>query len=206
MLSNTAHEHDEGPNPLALPPTSGGGGGGVGGGDTFQSLKRRWYSLCGRGGYLQQPRVQLAMGYGWAAGSISLLNNIWVTYNYPFFIGGPLASGSWFVVVQMLFLVWNSINDPIFGWLSDASVKSTPRHVLLLRCAPFFAVSFVMAWFPWSQHNDWIAALHFLFSLSFYDGALTFLEVNYSALLADVTTDNRFVLSLYVGVKRSLLP
>jgi hypothetical protein len=88
---------------------------------------------------------QLAMAYGWAAGSISLLNNIWVTYNYPFFISGPLASGSWFVVVQMIFLVWNSINDPIFGmwwWIASAWCAPSPPSLSAFLKVGFLTPTF----------------------------------------------------------------
>jgi Na+/melibiose symporter-like transporter len=49
------------------------------------------------------------------------------------------------------------------------------------------SLSYTIAWFPWSDEGNFLGGLHFLFALCLYDTALTFIEVNYASLLADVT-------------------
>lgn len=62
------------------------------------------------------------------------------------------------------------------------------RRVRHIRLAGYLlGVAFLFAWFPWSTSSRPLAALHFLFSLCMYDGALTYLEVNHSSLLADIS-------------------
>lgn len=128
-----------------------------------------------------------------------------VTYNYPFFVGGPLRDSSLFIWVQVVFLLWNSVNDPLFGWISDhtplgggsgrkagAAVPIHPslRRIRHIRLGGYLlGAAFLFAWFPWSMTTPWVAATHFLISLCAYDGALTYMEVNHSSLLADISVN-----------------
>lgn len=62
------------------------------------------------------------------------------------------------------------------------------RRVRHIRLAGYLlGGAFLFAWFPWSSESPPLAALHFLLSLCMYDGALTYLEVNHSSLLADIS-------------------
>jgi Na+/melibiose symporter-like transporter len=89
-------------------------------------------------------------------------------------------------------MFWNAINDPLFGWLSDTIGKGRGpgKRLPYIRYGGWsLAAAFIFAWFPWSTQDDIWAAVHLFLSLFFFDGALTFVEVNYSSLLADFTTD-----------------
>jgi hypothetical protein len=114
--------------------------------------------------------------------------------------GGVLSDSHLFLVVQLIYLLWNSVNDPLFGWWSDrtrvtssSSSSSLTAHPCLRRLGHIrrggyaLGAAFLFAWFPWTHTSTPLAALHFLLSLCFYDGALTYLEVNHSSLLADLT-------------------
>lgn len=57
-----------------------------------------------------------------------MINNLFVTYSYPLFVGGVLADSHLFLAAQALFLVWNSVNDPLFGWLSDHTQEQATTH------------------------------------------------------------------------------
>jgi hypothetical protein len=160
------------------------------------------------------PRdVSVILAYGLGALPLSLLNSIWVTYTYPFFVGGPLRDSKLFLLAQSVFLLWNCVNDPLFGWLSDHTplplkhklqspdgtqttasaavvVAAHPclRRVRHIRRAGYLlGAAFLFAWFPWSTSSRLWAALHFLLALCLYDGALTYLEVNHASLLADIS-------------------
>ncbi|KTF94075.1 hypothetical protein cypCar_00027934 [Cyprinus carpio] len=94
-----------------------------------------------------------------------------------------------------VFLIWNSLNDPLFGWLSDRSFLSSPqsgtqitspevvlkRLQALSRSGPLFALSFLAFWVAWTWPG-----LQFLICLCLYDGFLTVVDLNHNALLADL--------------------
>ena len=99
----------------------------------------------------------------------------------------------------MVFLIWNSINDPLFGWLSDRRLLSTDQSqkyhkdntqsfdVIMTRLnnlskmAPLFAISFFLFWIPWLP-----PAIQFASCLCLYDGFLTCVDLQHTALLADL--------------------
>ena len=52
-----------------------------------------------------------------------------------------------------------------------------------------WVIAFVATWIEWG--DGWLAGFHFVVMLCFYDGMLTYVEVNHSALLADITSDDK---------------
>lgn len=91
---------------------------------------------------------------------------------------------------------WNAVNDVVFGWLSDHCCTRRTRRPDSIRWGGWVWVSaFVLMWLPippspapgvdWSI-EELSASLYFLLVLCVYDGGLTFVEVNHSALLAEV--------------------
>ena len=73
-------------------------------------------SSGGSSGTATTSDLGIILSYGLGALPLALLNNIWVTYVYVFFISGPLRDSALFLLVQAVFLLWNSVNDPLFGW------------------------------------------------------------------------------------------
>ncbi|XP_069467773.1 transmembrane protein 180 isoform X2 [Ambystoma mexicanum] len=112
---------------------------------------------------------------------------------------------------KTVFLVWNSLNDPLFGWLSDRVFLSTqqsgveissPEVVLkrlkaLSKNGPLFAISFLTFWVAWAHPG-----LQFLICLCLYDSFLTMVDLNHNALLADlaVSAKERTRLNFYCSL------
>jgi hypothetical protein len=155
------------------------------------------------------------------------MNNILVTYLLTALMGdGNSANGcvrgrghAWmkgaapltpatFFVAQTLYTLWNAVNDPLFGWLSDRAdccagstwVAKSPRSALLKRAGAIrwgglaWAAAFALAWFPPTPPN-YVLALkagaawsgsHYFIVIALYDAALSFVEVNHTALLAEM--------------------
>jgi len=94
------------------------------------------------------------------------------------------------IFLQVLFLLWNSLNDPLFGWLSDKFILQSDgthkKDIVLHRLqslsfsGPLFAASFSLFWIPWFS-----PALQFAICLCLYDGFLTAVDLQHTALLAD---------------------
>ena len=97
--------------------------------------------------------------------------------------------------LQVVFLVWNCVNDPLFAWLSDKKLlqKSNKdfisnNDIVLKRlknlktCGPLLSASFALIWLPLLP-----ISLQFILCLCLYDGFLTVIDLQHSALLADLT-------------------
>eukprot|EP01138_Halocafeteria_seosinensis_P014861 gb/GECG01015171.1/.p1 GENE.gb/GECG01015171.1/~~gb/GECG01015171.1/.p1 ORF type:complete len:531 (+),score=34.74 gb/GECG01015171.1/:1-1593(+) len=133
----------------------------------------------------------------------SLMNNLFVTYYIMFFTQIEVLDSSWFYIGQIVFAIWNAINDPLFGWLSDNAVTAHSRTVQRLRTVRIggyvWVVSFVLLWYPWStpfgfqspRLRSLLAGLHFITSLILYDGGLSYVEVNHGALLTEIASTSQ---------------
>lgn len=139
--------------------------------------------------------VSTALLYGSLSLFVSVLHNVFLLYYVETFVSVYKIDKLSFWVGETVFLIWNSLNDPLFGWLSDRSFLSSsnagpqlsgPEVVLrrlqaLSRSGPLFALSFLAFWVAWAR--PW---LQFLICLCLYDGFLTVVDLNHSALLADL--------------------
>jgi len=76
----------------------------------------------------------------------SALNNLFVTYYLELFTSVALVSSWWFYCVQFLFGIWNAVNDPLFGWLSDAKVLQSGWK---RTDGVLWSAAFLLTWYPW---------------------------------------------------------
>ena len=161
---------------------------------------------AGAGG--SSRRRQLA--YGAVMLASSAMNNLFVTYYIAMFAALPSLTPGWFYAGQLVFMVWNGVNDPLFGWLSDtlrapawlaaaAAVRGgsggaparTASPAVARRAAAIrwgglaWALAFVFVWHPWTASAT-LTGVHFTLALVAYDSALSLVEVNHAALLADM--------------------
>ncbi|KAB5555625.1 hypothetical protein PHYPO_G00036300 [Pangasianodon hypophthalmus] len=153
--------------------------------------------------------VSTAVLYGSLALFVSILHNVFLLYYVDTFVSVYKIDKLSFWVGETVFLIWNSLNDPLFGWLSDRSFLSTPqsgsqisspevvlkRLQSLARNGPLFALSFLAFWVAWAHPG-----LQFLICLCLYDGFLTLVDLNHNALLADlaVSANERTMLGFAV--------
>jgi Na+/melibiose symporter-like transporter len=90
----------------------------------------------------------------------------------------------------MVYMVWNAVNDPLVGWLSDIAPGLTKRRIPAIKYGgPLWAVIFALAWYDLDYggvYGSILAGVHFTIILCLYDALLTIVEVNHGALLADM--------------------
>lgn len=133
--------------------------------------------------------------YGSLALFVAILHNVFLLYYVETFVSVYKIDKVSFWVGETVFLIWNSLNDPLFGWLSDRSFLSSPqsgspvsppevvlkRLQVLSRSGPLLALSFLGFWVSWASPG-----LQFLLCLCLYDGFLTAVDLSHNALLADL--------------------
>ncbi|TKS89530.1 Transmembrane protein 180 [Collichthys lucidus] len=162
-----------------------------------------------------QGVLSTAVLYGSLALFTSILHNVFLLYYVETFVSIYKIDKVSFWVGETIFLIWNSLNDPLFGWLSDRSFLSSPQsgspittpEVVLKRLkalstnGPLFALSFLAFWVAWARPG-----LQFLLCLCLYDGFLTMVDLHHSALLADlaVSASDRTRLNFHCSVFSAL--
>ena len=141
------------------------------------------------------------LAYGLSQASMSLLvgialgSAITFYYNIKLGLGEELIALAW-----MVFAIWNSINDPLFGILQERVDTDIGRRIPMLRYgAPLYALTFVICWFPFLGDTQVALFWNFLLVLFLFDTMFTIVGLVQTALPAEmcITQKARSNLGLY---------
>lgn len=117
-----------------------------------------------------------------------------------FWYGWMGLDPAWIVLAQIFYATWNVINDPVFGMLMDRTRTRHGRYMPWIKaCAPLFAASFALLFFPpagWSMREGGAAFqvplfAWYLASQLFFDTCFTICYLATSALFPQITLDGR---------------
>ncbi|NPD88742.1 MAG: MFS transporter [Asgard group archaeon] len=111
--------------------------------------------------------------------------------------------------VMIIFAIWNAINDPIFGYMSDKKrMDKRGKRAFFIRISiPFYFAGFLMFWLAspgWSQISLFI---FLLISLFIFDTGLTIAGLNISAIQTDQTSStNERTRIMLIAMLLSMIP
>lgn len=140
---------------------------------------------------IQQP-VTHGRGYKviWGVASLgtSLIAGIYGAL-LPIFYQDYLGlSARWIALASIIYAVWNAINDPLFGHISDNTRSRLGRRIPYMRfTAPFLALTFILVWFAPPLAGQTTIFWWMLITMLLYDTAYTIIGLVYSSLLPEVT-------------------
>ena len=138
------------------------------------------------------PRpAKLSFGYkiswGTAALGTSLISGIYgglLTIFYQDYLG---LSAKWIGIAATIYAIWNALNDPIFGYITDGTRSKHGRRIPYMRyTAPFLALTFILVWFAPPQAGQQALFWWMLVTMLLYDTCYTIIGLVYSALLPEV--------------------
>ena len=135
--------------------------------------------------------ARLSLGYkvvwGVAALGTSTISGIFGALQ-PIFYQDYLGLGArWIAIAAAIYAVWNALNDPLFGYITDGTRSRLGRRIPYMRfTAPFLALFFVMVWFAPRGVGQIRIFIWMLGSMLLYDTAYTIIGLVYSALLPEV--------------------
>lgn len=95
-------------------------------------------------------------------------------------------------LARTLFLIWDAVNNPLFGYWSD-STKSRygRRRPWIFGAIPLFMIALVLVFSPPSAMSQQGLFTWFLLSLLAFEAVATVLWVNYGALFPELYRGNR---------------
>ncbi len=137
------------------------------------------------------------IGYGLSAVPGGIFVSI-MGFLQAFWYGVMGLDPGWIALAQVIYAVWNVLNDPLFGILMDRTRTRHGRYIPWIKvCAPLFSVSFVFVFFPpatWSMSiggADFQLPLFawYLASQLCYDTCFTICYLACSALFPQITID-----------------
>ena len=136
--------------------------------------------------------VKFTLGYkvvwGIAALGTSLVSGVFGAL-LPIFYQDYLGlAAKWITLAAVIYAVWNALNDPLFGYLTDATRSKHGRRIPYMRfTAPFLALTFILVWMAPQKSGDITLFWWMLVSMLLYDTCYTIIGLVYSALLPEVT-------------------
>ncbi|XP_078461171.1 transmembrane protein 180-like [Lampetra fluviatilis] len=134
-----------------------------------------------------------ALAYSMTTAGASIINSIFSFYYVKLFLSQYHISEVDFHRAQVVYMVWNAVNDPLFGYLQDTGSWACcrSRRLAIAYGATLYAVAFLLPWFPWRSGGygpgDPLAGVHLLVALCAFDGALTFVLLAQCALFAEIS-------------------
>lgn len=141
-----------------------------------------------------------ALAYAMTTLGSAMINNVFNFYYVKLFLNKYKISEGAFHQSQVVYMVWNAINDPLFGYLQDTSRVPccSQRRLSILYGAPLYSLAFLLAWFPWRSYapGDWLSGLHLTVALCAFDGLLTFVLLAQCALFAEISSQHHSRLRL----------
>uniref|UniRef100_A0A3Q2QPF2 Major facilitator superfamily domain containing 13a-like n=1 Tax=Fundulus heteroclitus TaxID=8078 RepID=A0A3Q2QPF2_FUNHE len=136
-----------------------------------------------------------AFAYAMTTLGSAMINNIFSFYYVKLFLNKYSISEGAFHQSQVVYMVWNAVNDPLFGYLQDNSRVPccSHRRLSILYGAPLYSLAFLIAWFPWRSYSpdDWLSGLHLTVALCAFDGMLTFVLLAQCALFAEISSHHQ---------------
>jgi GPH family glycoside/pentoside/hexuronide:cation symporter len=136
--------------------------------------------------------VKLSLGYKTIWG-VAALGSAMMSGTYgallPIFYQDYLGlTAKWIGIASAIYAVWNALNDPLFGYITDATRFKSGRRIPYMRfTAPFLALTFILVWFAPQGAGQTALFIWMLMAMLFYDTCYTMIGLVYSALLPEVT-------------------
>ncbi len=94
----------------------------------------------------------------------------------------------WIALASVIYAIWNAVNDPLFGYITDRTRSERGRRIPYMRfTAPFLSLTFILVWFAPGEVGQTATFFWMLGTMLLYDTAYTIIGLVYSALLPEVT-------------------
>ncbi len=98
----------------------------------------------------------------------------------------------WIGIAAWIYAIWNAVNDPLFGFLSDSTKSKKGRRIPYLRfTVPFLGLTFIMVWLVPVDFTHEAIFWWALLTMLAYDACYTMVGLVYSALLPEVTESDQ---------------
>lgn len=121
--------------------------------------------------------------------AVSGIYSVLLTIYYQDYLG---LEARWITLAMLIYAIWNAINDPIFGQITDNTRSKLGRRIPYMRfTAPFFAVTFALVWFAPEKAPDLTQFIWMLVSMLLYDTCYTIIGLVHGALIPEMSESDQ---------------
>ncbi len=157
-------------------------------------------------------KIGFGMGDIYGGGSM-----VFIGIYYLFFLTdvvklSPALAG----IVVLIAKIWDAVNDPIMGVITDRTRSRFGRRRPYLLAGIFFVfISYVILWYPIDVESDTARFAFTLFGYIFFDTVLTMVMIPYNALASELTlnyeertslTSVRMFFSMFSSILCAVVP
>ncbi|ATS17908.1 MFS transporter [Synechococcus sp. PCC 6717] len=139
-----------------------------------------------------RPPLSLATKLAFGAGDLgaAITANLQVFFLMVFLTNVAGLSAGLAGSVLMIGKIWDAVNDPIIGFLSDRtqSAKWGRRHAWMVYSAIPFGIIFFLNWWVPSDHQ-WVLFGYYVLMGILFNTVYTAVNLPYTALTPELTTD-----------------
>lgn len=139
---------------------------------------------------LARPIIDRKYKFMWGLASLgtTLISGIYGAL-LPIFYQDYLGlTARWIGLASILYAVWNALNDPLFGYITDSTRSKYGRRIPYMRfTAPFLALTFILLWFAPPNAGQQTLFFWMLGSMLLFDTCYTIIGLAYSSLLPEIT-------------------
>ena len=97
-------------------------------------------------------------------------------------------SARWIGIASAIYAVWNAINDPLFGFITDSTHSKLGRRIPYLRfTAPFLGLTFILVWFAPQGAGEPALFWWMLVTMLLYDTCYTIIGLVHGALMPELS-------------------
>lgn len=130
--------------------------------------------------------------YGLAGMGMAIVSGIYgvlLTIYYQDYLG---LGANWIAIAMVVYAVWNALNDPIFGQITDRTRTKLGRRIPYLRfTAPFFALTFSLVWFAPENAPEASQFAWMLVTMLLYDTCYTILGLVHGTLMPELSESDQ---------------
>lgn len=130
--------------------------------------------------------------YGLASMGMAVVSGIYgvlLTIYYQDYLG---LGANWIALAMAFYAVWNALNDPIFGHITDRTRSKLGRRIPYLRfTAPFFALTFSLVWFAPEHAPEASQFIWMLVTMLLYDTCYTILGLVHGTLMPELSESDQ---------------
>ena len=127
----------------------------------------------------------------------TILIGIFILFITHYYINILKLNYELFIIANIIYLIYNALNDVIFGSVGDKTRTKIGRRIPYIRYgAPIFAISFIFFWFPFPGYNDpsygqIILFLQLLIGYLFFDTMFTIVVLSLASLPPEMTESTK---------------
>ena len=128
-----------------------------------------------------------------SAFGVGICNAVFNIYYVKLYLDHYKVNPVYFYWAQLVFLIWNALNDPLLAYLQDVSRFKLfrSRKLSLYHGAFWLVATFLLPWYEWYTllpfSHDVNVGLHLCLTLSAYDTMFTYIGLAQSAAFAELS-------------------